>query len=85
MTMMNENKKSSFNFFVYQVLEYHTPPWDTWVKVGDLQAARGYHASLSIGPQQLPCLTGESFNWEIVMEIYWMEMKSIFKIIIAFA
>ena len=82
-----KRNNQAFIFFVYQVLEYRPAPWDTWVKVGDLQAARGYHASLSIGPQQLPCLAGESesFNWEIVMEIYWMEIKSIFKIITAFA
>ena len=49
--------------FACQVLEYHPQPWDEWLQVGDLQQARYVHATLSIGPEQLPCLSsGESFN-----------------------
>ena len=41
------------------MLEYHPAPWDQWVTVGNIQVARRYHAVLSIGPQQLPCLAGD--------------------------
>jgi len=42
-----------------EVLEYHPQPWNQWVTVGNLQAARLYHAALSVGPQLLPCLSSE--------------------------
>ena len=51
--------------FVCQVLEYHPQPWNQWVKVGDLVQATRSHATISIGPEQLPCLlSGETFNME---------------------
>ena len=53
--------------FACQVLEYHPHPWNQWVQLGDLQQARTGHATLSIGPEQLPCFSGESFNIEMIM------------------
>ena len=53
--------------FACQVLEYHPQPWNQWVQVGDLVQARSYHATLSIGAEQLACLSGESFNMEMIM------------------
>ena len=56
--------------FACQVLEYHPQPLNQWVKIGDLQQARGYHATLSIGPEQLSCLLpGESFNMEMIIMV----------------
>ena len=55
--------------FTSQVLEYHPQPWNQWVKVGDLVEARRSHAILSIGVEQLPCLSGESFNIEIIIMV----------------
>ena len=52
--------------FAWQVLEYHPEPWDQWVTVGNIQVARDSHAVLSIGPQQLPCLAGDSKEFEEV-------------------
>ena len=47
----------------HQVLEYHPQPWNQWQEIGNIQVDRQYHAALSIGPQQLPCLSpGGSFN-----------------------
>ena len=47
----------------HQVLEYHPQPWNQWVTVGNLQVERSGHAVLSVGPQQLSCLSsGGSFN-----------------------
>ena len=43
-----------------EVLEYHPDPAKEWVKAGDLQQARVRHAALSIGFQELPCLSGEN-------------------------
>ena len=51
----------------FQVHEYHPQPWNQWVQVGDLVQARFHHATLSIGPEQLACLSGESFNMEMIM------------------
>ena len=56
-------------YFACQVLEYHPQPWNQWVQVGDLQQARYVHATLSIGPEQLPCLSGESFNVEMIIMV----------------
>ena len=57
--------------FAFQVLEYHPHPWNHWVAIGDLVQARDLHATLSIGPEQLPCLlsAGESFNMEIIIKM----------------
>ena len=52
--------------FACQVLEYQPQPWNQWVQVGDLVQARVWHTTLSIGPEQLPCLSGESFNMEMI-------------------
>ena len=58
------------SYFAFQVLEYHPQPLNQWVKIGDLQQARGYHATLSIGPEQLSCLLpGESFNMEMIIMV----------------
>ena len=38
------------------MLEYHN---SKWAEIGKLQKRRYDHAVLSIGPQQLPCLTGD--------------------------
>ena len=46
-------------YFADQVLEYHG---NDWLEAGNLQKAREDHAVLSIGPQELPCLTGGCFN-----------------------
>ena len=43
---------------VRQVFEYHPAPWDKWMTIGYLQKARGVDAFLSIGPEQLSCLSG---------------------------
>ena len=56
--------------FACQVLEYHPQPWNQWVQVGDLQQARQEHATISIGPEQLPCLlSGDSFNMEMIIKV----------------
>ena len=55
--------------FAFQVLEYLPEPWNQWVHIGDLVLARDRHATLSIGPEQLPCLSGESFNMEIMIKM----------------
>ena len=53
--------------FAFQVLEYHPQPWNQWVTIGYIQQARYGHATLSIGPVQLPCLfSGESFKMEMI-------------------
>ena len=61
--------------FAFQVLEYHPHPWDQWLLIGDLEQARQGHATLSLGPEQLPCLlSGESFDIGIVnkvIESWW--------------
>ena len=41
-----------------QVLEYHPYPWNQWVVIGNLEILRSLHATQSIGPKQLPCLSG---------------------------
>ena len=54
--------------FVCQVLEYHPQPWNKWVQVGFMEQARSQHATLSVGPEQLPCLLpGESFNIKMMI------------------
>ena len=45
---------------VWQVLEYHHEPWDKWVSVGSILVARRSHGALSIGLQELPCLSGQA-------------------------
>ena len=53
--------------FAFQVLEYHPHPWNQWVHIGDLVQARSIHATLSIGPEQLPCfLSGEIFTIDTI-------------------
>ena len=47
------------NLFVQQLLEYHPKPWDQWISIGELQDVRTFHAVLSVGPSDLPCLSGE--------------------------
>ena len=47
--------------FLFQVHEYH-PAWDKWLKVGNIQIERGMTGVASIGPQYLPCLSGEYEN-----------------------
>lgn len=44
-----------------EVLEYQPEPSNQWVSIGNLQIGRCLHAALSIGPQQLPCLS-ETFG-----------------------
>ena len=45
------------------MLEYHPEPLNQWSLVGHLQSGKAYHAVLSVGSQQLPCLsTGRSFE-----------------------
>ena len=51
--------------FACQVLEYRPKPWNQWILVGNLDIKRGRHASISVGPQQLPCLIGETYFREI--------------------
>ena len=64
---MTINDQLCFSF-ACQVLEYHPQPWNQWLHVGDLEDARRNHATLSIGPEQLPCLlSGESFNIKMVI------------------
>ena len=63
------------SYFAFQVLEYHPQPWNQWVQLGDLQQARFYHATISIGQEQLPCLlSGESFNMEMIIMVMVMVM-----------
>ena len=51
-----------------QVIEYHPEPWNQWLDIGDLQISRHMHAVLSIGPHQLPCMSGEN-PWSGLGEI----------------
>ena len=56
--------------FACQVLEYHPQPWDEWVTIGYLQQDRYNYATLSIGPEELPCLlSGESFKMEMISKV----------------
>ena len=55
--------------FAFQVLEYLPEPWNQWVTIGDLVEGRYAHATLTIGPEQLPCLSGESFNIEMIIMV----------------
>ena len=48
------------SFCICQVREYHPEPWNQWLKIGDLDKQRGDHAILSVGPEQLSCLSGGS-------------------------
>merc|ERR1712025_400539 len=43
-----------------EVLEYHPEPWNQWILVGNIQIARYSHATLSIGSEQLSCLSSGS-------------------------
>jgi len=43
-----------------EVLEYQPEPFNQWLTIGDLQQARTLHATLSIGAEQLPCLSSGS-------------------------
>ena len=40
-----------------EVLEYHPEPWNRWITVGYIERGRADHAILSVGPQQLSCLS----------------------------
>ena len=40
-----------------EVLEYHPQPWNQWLTIGRIQQERYDHAVLSVGSEQLPCLT----------------------------
>ena len=63
------NDQACFSFAFFQVLEYHPHPWNQWVHIGDLVKKRFGHATLSIGPEQLPCLsTGGSFKIEMIIK-----------------
>ena len=44
------------------MVEYHPQPWNQWQEIGNLQVTRREHAALSIGPKQLSCVSGGSFN-----------------------
>ena len=57
------------SYFAFQVLEYHPQPWNQWVKIGDLVETRRWHATLSIGVEQLCLLSGESFNIEMIIMV----------------
>ena len=49
----------SLNSQIFQVLEYEAgEDEDRWVEIGDLKSSSGWHAALSIGPPELPCLAG---------------------------
>ena len=48
-----------YTYIDCQVLEYQ-PESLKWKEVGNLQDARSWHASLSIGTQHLPCFSGEN-------------------------
>ena len=43
--------------FGWQVFEYHPAPWDQWVTVGNILGPKYHHAILTVGPQELPCLS----------------------------
>ena len=59
MGLSNHSRCSSS--FDGQVIEYQ-PAESKWSKVGDLQKPRGYHAVVTVGTQELPCMEGETFN-----------------------
>merc|ERR1712181_182707 len=40
-----------------EVIEYHPEPLNQWSLMGHLQSGKAYHAVLSVGSQQLPCLS----------------------------
>merc|ERR1712192_172834 len=42
-----------------EVLEYHPDPLNEWSLIGHLQSGKSGHAVLSVGSQQLPCLSTE--------------------------
>ena len=50
------------------MFEYHPEPWNQWINIGNLSIDRGYHAVLSIGAQDLPCLSGECYNTQSVSD-----------------
>ena len=56
---MVQDKSNKQIYFSWQVLEYHPEPWNQWVTVGNILVARVGHTVLSIGPQQLPCASGD--------------------------
>jgi len=43
-----------------EVLEYHPDPLNQWSLIGHLQSGKSGHAVLSVGSQQLPCLSTDS-------------------------
>ena len=44
------------------MLEYSN---GNWSHVGNLSIGRDFHAVLTIGPQQLPCLSGGMLQWKV--------------------
>ena len=57
-----------------KVLEYHPEPWNLWLKVGQLKNAREDHALLSIGPEQLSCLSGKIYLPAIIVAVLKKEI-----------
>jgi len=43
-----------------EVLEYHPEPLNQWSLMGHLQSGKSHHAVVSVGSQQLPCLSTDS-------------------------
>ena len=52
------------------MLEYHDQ-WNQWSEVGKLQIGRQNHAILSVGPQQVPCTSGEIFHEELKILVWY--------------
>ena len=48
--------------FICQVLEYHPEPQNKWVSVINHNIGRRTTAVISIGPTQLPCLPGKTYD-----------------------
>ena len=68
----------------HQVVEYQ-PELNQWLTVGNFLIRRASHATLSVGPQQLPCLSsGGSFNrlWPIWSWPWFVNVIQIVKSII---
>ena len=70
-----------YTYIDCQVLEYQ-PESLTWKEVGNLQYNRSRHASLTIGTQHLPCLSGENDDygdldgkWDFFMKYAYNSLK----------
>jgi len=44
-------------YFSSEVFEYQPQPWNQWITIGRFQHLRSDHAVLSVGFEQLPCLS----------------------------